>query len=242
MSLSTNPPKEQPMNNKQQNQQQETKLVAPLPTQEKEMNEHKNVYVALMAAQAEMGPLIKGEKNPHFRSNYAGLHDVVQAVRVALNNNGLAFFHKLVEGDTMRTVLAHGESETYIECDVPLIVDKQNMQGMKSATTYAKRIGLESVTGVAPEDDDGNAAADAPPPKKRQPTPEETAAAKQKERAGSLAAELKAIGTVEGIKSFWDDNVDEIKTFPQVTQDYLQKISDSKEAEFDEPPFQDAAE
>jgi hypothetical protein len=31
MSLSTNPPKEQPMNNKQQNQQQETKLVAPLP-------------------------------------------------------------------------------------------------------------------------------------------------------------------------------------------------------------------
>jgi hypothetical protein len=33
------------------------------------------------------------------------------------------------------------------------------MQGYKSATTYAKRIGLESTTGVAPEDDDGNAAA-----------------------------------------------------------------------------------
>jgi DNA recombination protein Rad52 len=63
-----------------------------------------------------------------------------------------------------------------------------------------------------------------------------------KERAGSLSAELKAIGTVEGIRSFWDDNVDEIKTFPQVTQDYLQQVSDKKEAEFDEPPFQEAAE
>jgi hypothetical protein len=38
------------------------------------------------------------------------------------------------------------------------------MQGMKSATTYAKRIGLESLSGIAPEDDDGNAAAKAPPP------------------------------------------------------------------------------
>jgi hypothetical protein len=37
------------------------------------------------------------------------------------------------------------------------------MQGYKSATTYAKRIGLESLSGVAPEDDDGNAAARAAP-------------------------------------------------------------------------------
>ena len=37
------------------------------------------------------------------------------------------------------------------------------MQGYKSATTYAKRIGIESLTGIAPEDDDGNAAAKAPP-------------------------------------------------------------------------------
>jgi DNA recombination protein Rad52 len=64
----------------------------------------------------------------------------------------------------------------------------------------------------------------------------------QKERAGSLSAELKAIGTVEGIRSFWDDNVDEIKTFPQVTQDYLQQVSDSKEKDLEQSPFQDAAE
>ena len=137
---------------------------------DKKVNEenprHKNVYVALAAAQAQMGPLIKGASNPHYKSKYADLADLVQAVRVPLNSNGLTFFHQIVKGEVsrdMRTVLMHGESETSIECDVELIVAKNDMQGMKSATTYAKRIGLESVTGVAPEDDDGNAAAKAAP-------------------------------------------------------------------------------
>jgi hypothetical protein len=75
-------------------------------------------------------------------------------------------FHMMVrdeQGAVMRTMLVHGASETSVSCDVPLIINKQDMQGMKSATTYAKRIGLESLTGIAPEDDDGNAAAKAAP-------------------------------------------------------------------------------
>ena len=130
------------------------------------MTQHKNIYIALAAAQSEMGPLVKGSNNPHFKSKYADLADLVTAVRGPLNNNGIAFFHCIVRteaGQDMRTVLMHGESETSIECDVPLIVSKNDMQGMKSATTYAKRVGLESVTGIAADDDDGNAAAKAAP-------------------------------------------------------------------------------
>jgi hypothetical protein len=127
--------------------------------------QHKNVYVALAQAQAEMGPLVKGSVNPAFKSKYADLADLTAAVREPLTRNGLSFYHSMVLGDRdlMRTSLVHGESDTRIDCDVPLIVDRNNMQGMKSATTYAKRIGLESVTGIAPEDDDGNAAAKSPP-------------------------------------------------------------------------------
>jgi hypothetical protein len=134
----------------------------------------------------EMDPLTKGAINPAFKgegkpkgTRYADLADVVQAVRHALNSNGLAWFHVLIPGDThiMRTSLMHGESETRIDCDVPLIVAKNDMQGMKSATTYAKRIGLESVTGVAPEDDDGNAAAAAAPQRQEQRKPQHDAMA-----------------------------------------------------------------
>jgi hypothetical protein len=132
------------------------------------MGVHKNVYSALAAAQQDMETLRKGSVNPAFKSRYADLADVMQAVLPALNKHGLALFHSMRkdDGDTcMVTVLAHGESDTVIECAVPLIVVKQDMQGMKSATTYAKRIGAESVTGIAPEDDDGNAAAAANPKK-----------------------------------------------------------------------------
>jgi len=130
------------------------------------MTEHKNIYIALSAAQAEMGPVVKGAVNPHFRSKYADLADVMQVALPALNKQGIAAWHSTVISDgttMMRTTLSHGESDTHINCDVPLIVTKNDMQGMKSATTYAKRIGIESLTGIAPEDDDGNAAAKAAP-------------------------------------------------------------------------------
>jgi len=131
------------------------------------MTEHKNVFVALAAAQSEMEAVVKGSVNPAFKSRYAALDDVVQVVRPALNRNGIAYYHQIVvdeRGSVMRTVLHHGISDTNVTCDVPLIVDRNNMQGFKSATTYAKRIGVESLTGIAPQDDDdGNAAAKAPP-------------------------------------------------------------------------------
>lgn len=131
-----------------------------------EMTEHKNIYMALCAAQAGMGKVVKGATNPAFKSKYADLADVVSVAIPALTEQGIAMFHMMVrdeQGAVMRTMLVHGASETSISCDVPLIINKQDMQGMKSATTYAKRIGLESLTGIAPEDDDGNAAAKAAP-------------------------------------------------------------------------------
>jgi hypothetical protein len=133
---------------------------------------HKNVYVALAAAQMEMEPVVKSAVNPAFKGEgkpkgtpYADLADVVVATLPALTKNGIAMYQYLtkIDGDRfMVTALVHGETESRIECPVELILGKMDMQGYKSACTYAKRIGLESVTGVAPEDDDGNAAAKSP--------------------------------------------------------------------------------
>lgn len=121
------------------------------------MTEHKNIYEALVAAQSEFGKVTKGSINPAFKSKYADLADVANVVIPVMNTHGCAVLHYIVDG-AMRTEFIHASTETKVACDVPLTVDKQNMQGMKSATTYAKRIGLESLSGIAPEDDDGNAA------------------------------------------------------------------------------------
>lgn len=163
------------------------------------MTEHKNIYTALCTAQANMGNVKKGSINPAFKSRYADLADVVSVVVPALSDQGIAMYHSMIrddEGMVMRTTLSHGATDTHIHCDVPLIVDRNNMQGMKSATTYAKRIGLESLTGIAPDtDDDGNAAAAAPPPPKKPagPPPEAIEAATSSLLNADSLEVLKAI-------------------------------------------------
>ena len=167
------------------------------------MTTHKNIYIALAAAQTEMGPVVKGAVNPHFRSRYADLADVMQVALPALNKHGIAAWHSTTSADgatIMRTTLSHGESDTHINCDVPLIVAKNDMQGMKSATTYAKRIGIESLTGIAPEDDDGNAASKAPPKQEqRQQKPQEPDA----EATQKAKEYLDAADSLDDLKERW---------------------------------------
>lgn len=170
------------------------------------MSAHKNVFTALTAAQGEMGPLVKGAVNPHFNKRYATLDDVVNAVRPPLNANGLCFHFETKDGE-MVAVLTHGESETNIRCGIPLLVSKSDIQAYKSAATYAKRIGLESITGIAPaDDDDGTAAAKAPPrpevapPKAKQPPPSDAASEAEVETAIAL---IDGMASVSMLGDYW---------------------------------------
>lgn len=127
---------------------------------------HKTISAALAAAQMEMGKALKQATNPHFRSKYADLGSVMDACLPALNKHGIAVIQPTGEGDHgrfVKTVLIHSESDDTLECEVPLILQKNDMQGYGSAVTYARRYGLMAMAGIAPEDDDGNAAAKAAP-------------------------------------------------------------------------------
>lgn len=127
---------------------------------------HKNIASALAAAQSQMGKALKDSKNPHFKSTYADLSSVVGACMPALNANGIAVVQPFTDDESgryIKTILVHGDSGETLECRVPLIVNKNDMQGFGSAATYARRYGLMAMAGIAPEDDDGNAAAKAPP-------------------------------------------------------------------------------
>lgn len=167
------------------------------------MNAHKNVFTALTAAQGEMGPLVKGAVNPHFKNRYATLDDVVNAVRPPLNGNGICFHFETQAGE-MVAVLTHGESETSIRCSVPLLVSKNDIQAYKSATTYAKRIGLESVCGIAPQDDDdGQAAAKSPP---RRDEPKQSAPVNLREddaEAEAAIAMIAGMASLEMLAGYW---------------------------------------
>ena len=127
---------------------------------------HASIAAALAKAQSEMGKALKDANNPHFKSKYADLSSVTGACMPALNANGIAViqpFYDDESGRYVKTIMIHGASGETLECRVPLIVAKNDMQGFGSAATYARRYGLMAMTGIAPEDDDGNAAAKSPP-------------------------------------------------------------------------------
>lgn len=126
------------------------------------MTEKSTLAAALAKAQMEMSKALKSSDNPHFRSKYADLGNVMDACLPALNKYGIAvvqpFITDDINGKAVKTVLIHESGET-LECAVPLIIGKNDMQGLGSAITYARRYGLMAMAGIAPEDDDGNAAA-----------------------------------------------------------------------------------
>lgn len=190
--------------------------------------QHKNVYVALCAAQLEFGAVTKGSVNPAFKSKYADLSDVAGVVIPVLARHGVCVIQYLV-GDglsAMRTEFIHGETESRVACDVPLIVSKNDMQGMKSATTYAKRIGLESLSGVAPEDDDGNAAAKAAPPKQKQ-----APSGPSREAIDTAKDSLTNADSLDQLQAIWSDLPKVIQHVPTVIG-----AKDKRKAELASPP------
>ena len=135
-------------------------------TKQEKITTAPGIAVALAAAQMEMGKALKQSNNPHFRSKYADLGNVMDACLEPLNRHGIAVVQPTGEDDHgrhVKTVLIHGESGETLECVVPLIIQKNDMQGYGSAVTYARRYGLMAMAGIAPEDDDGNGAAKARP-------------------------------------------------------------------------------
>lgn len=126
----------------------------------------KDLATALAKAQGDMTGIPKDETNPHYKSKYESLASTLEAIRAPLAANGLSYIQLITSRDGERVVvtrLMHNSGQFIEDDGLPLLMDKQNMQGLKSAITYARRIGLQLMVGVAPsEDDDGNLAVETP--------------------------------------------------------------------------------
>jgi len=157
----------------------------------------KELFSALSKAQAQIKGAFKDSTNPHFKSRYADLESVIEAMRVPFAANGLGFIQSAsADGQHMQTILVHSSGES-ITTQVPLIITKNDMQGVGSAITYARRYGLAAACGVSQTDDDGTAAtertlnvpgATLPQPAKPTPTP----------KTDRISADLaKELGTPE---------------------------------------------
>ena len=123
---------------------------------------HASLEAALVAAQADMPAVEPNKQNPHFRSMFVSLDHLIAKTRPVLNKHGLSIsqWPSVTEhGPVLRTVVAH-ESGGRLEADTPLLMQKQDMQQLGSAVTYARRYAWASACGIsAEEDDDGESIA-----------------------------------------------------------------------------------
>lgn len=123
-------------------------------------NEIGKLAEALCKAQLEMGAAKKDSVNPHFKSKYADLASVIDAIKEPFAKHGLSYsqsIRKTEMGIELVTILMHTTGQSLYSY-IPLIIGKQDMQGLGSSLTYARRYALSAIAGLPQEDDDGNSA------------------------------------------------------------------------------------
>ena len=152
------------------------------------VKEEKKSCLTLKEAMTEFQKMnvkaLKESTNPHFKSSYADLTSVINAVNQGAElglsftqvvkyenlllkkskiDNGSVIEHQELHRDIhVLTVVRHVNGNDTLECTVPVLIngnDKDNPQKMGSAITYAKRYGLQSLYGLA-SDDDANSASE----------------------------------------------------------------------------------
>lgn len=129
---------------------------------------------ALAKAQKAMKPAQKDRDNPFFKSSYATLASVFDAIREPFGANGLALIQPPGKTDehgnvVIETIIMH-ESGEWISGEASAKPVKNDPQGVGSVMSYLRRYGAQSMAGLASadDDDDGNAASRPQPPAQRQ--------------------------------------------------------------------------
>ena len=116
---------------------------------------------AILKAQKAITFAAKDATNPHYKSKYADLPSVIDAIKPALNLVGIAFLQTAGTSDpgilAMTTRLLH-ESGEWIEDTATCPLPKNDPQGYGSACTYLRRYSLAAIVGLYQDDDDGQAA------------------------------------------------------------------------------------
>lgn len=169
-----------------------------------------SIFVALLKAQEGFTAIIKKSTNPAFKSKYANLEAVLDAITPALNANGLFLTQETRRVDNMieaKTIVFNAAGEKFEGGVTCLPIVKNDAQGVGGAITYARRYSLKTMFALSEDDDDGNAASQrpgkappAPPPPVEKPPYEIKPEIKERWRDSILKGDHTAKGIVESLK------------------------------------------
>lgn len=187
-----------------------------------QMNE---LAAALAKAQSEMKNAGLNKVNPHFKSKYADLPTIRDAVMPVLTKHGMAITQTYDVDEQGRsyvvTILMHSSGQ-WLSSKCPVKADRDGPQPFGSASTYARRYSLAAIAGIAAEEDDdaesaqGNGQAGAKP---NNVTPARTAQPKQADEPWKINAETIR-GAIDASKDLDDLNA--------IMDGYLKELEEIK--------------
>ena len=156
------------------------------------------LFTALHAAQGEISGFVKDEVNPAFKSDYASIEAVIDAVKPALHRNGLVVTQHIgptVEGDaSLTTVLSHTSGAYMMSTGTISRGRKRGPQDDGSANTYMRRYALCSLLLLKQADDDGNLASGFD--ERGKPVPQDSNMPKQAPKRGGGFQKVPPLGSV----------------------------------------------
>lgn len=195
-------------------------------------NEIKHISAALLKFQGAVDGVGKNSANPHFKSRYANLENVVDTARPELQAAGIVFMQSggaIVDGVmAMTTRLIHVESGEWIEGTMDIALGKRDPQGVGSAQTYAQRYHLMAMLGLPPVDDDGEGAIDR---NNSRPEPEQPKTLVKDQRVlwAEMRDELDACMTLDDLGTLWRSAAFQAE-FKKLKPDWADQLTDHKEA------------
>lgn len=117
-----------------------------------------NIAKALLTFSVKIGKIKKDANNPFFKSKYAPLPQIQDAIAEPLQESGLVLT-QIPAGEGLITMLLHAETGEYIMATSEMKPVKNDPQSIGSAITYHRRYSIAALLNLnIDEDDDGNAA------------------------------------------------------------------------------------
>ncbi len=157
------------------------------------------LFAAMAKAQTSYEVAKKTGTNPHFKSKFAPLDEVIAATHAGNAANGISVLQPMVSdqfgGMYLMTIVSH-ESGGCIKATVPL-GEVGSIQDLGSKVTYMRRYARSALLGIAAdEDDDGNAASENKSTfvRKEPAVTPKAKSAMSKERADEVTATAKEKG------------------------------------------------
>jgi len=118
---------------------------------------------ALILAIAHCSNVAAEKFNPHFKSKYFGLGDLLAEAKPVFASYGLAILQTAYTTDTriaLKTEVLHHTGHRFDFGELAVKSEGTNLQQLGSITTYLKRYAISTLAGISAEtdlaDDDGN--------------------------------------------------------------------------------------